>query len=242
MSPKLKVDLHTHTAEDPYEKISYTAFQLIDRASHEGFDALAITNHNVVTYNKELVRHAENKGILLIPGMEATFSKKHVLIINPGFNKSPFNRPLKDLAKIKNENNLIIAPHPFFPTSKSLKSDLLSHLVYFDAIEFSFYYNHFVNRNKKAFLVANQHKIPLVGTSDCHDIQKLGTSYTLVEAEKELLSIIEAVKKGKTEIRTTPISLMAMFRIAMKFFFFYRLKPDKGSNFIPKKTFQRDKI
>ena len=242
MSQKLKIDLHTHTAEDPYEKINYSAFQLIDRASHEGFDALAITNHNVVTYNKELARYAENKGILLIPGIEATFSKRHVLIINPDFKKSPFNRPLKDLAKIKNEENLIIAPHPFFPTSKSLKSDLLSHLVYFDAIEFSSYYNHFVNRNKKAILVANQHKIPLVGTSDCHNIQKFGTSFTLVEAEKKLLSIIEAIKKGKTEIHTTPISLMAMFRIAIKFFFFCRLKLDKGSNFIPKKTFQRDKI
>jgi len=222
MSPKLKVDLHTHTAEDPYEKISYTAFQLIDRASQVGLDALAITNHNVVTYNKELVRHAENKGILLIPGMEATFSKKHVLIINPGFNKSPFNRPLKDLAKIKNENNLIIAPHPFFPTSKSLKSSLLSHLERFDAVEFCFYYNHFINRNKKAVIVANQHKIPLVGTSDCHNIWQLGTSYTLVEAEKEILSIIEAIKKGKTEISTTPISLIAMSRVAMKFYFFRR--------------------
>ena len=99
MSPKLKVDLHTHTAEDPYEKISYNAFQLIDRASHEGFDALAITNHNVVTYNKELVKYAENKGILLIPGIEATFSMGHVLIINPDFKISPFNRPINDLAK-----------------------------------------------------------------------------------------------------------------------------------------------
>ena len=224
MAQKLKIDLHTHTAEDPYEKINYSAFQLIDRASHEGFDALAITNHNVVTYNKELVRHAENKGILLIPGIEATFSKKHVLIINPGFNKSPFNRPLKDLAKIKNENNLIIAPHPFFPTSKSLKSSLLSHLECFDAVEYCFYYNHFINRNKKAVIVANQHNIPLVGTSDCHNIRQFGTSYTLVEADKELLSIIEAIKKGKTEIRTTPISLMAMSRIAIKFFFFRRSK------------------
>ncbi len=222
MSSKLKVDLHTHTAEDPYEKISYSAFQLIDRASHAGFDALAITNHNVVTYNKELIRYAENKGILLIPGIEATFSKGHVLIINPDFKKSPFNRPLKDLAKIKNEENLIIAPHPFFPTSKSLKSDLLSHLVYFDAIEFSFFYNHFVNRNKKAVLVANQHNIPLVGTSDCHNIWQLGTSYTLVEAKKELFSIIEAIKKGKTEICTAPLSLVAMFRIAMKVFLFRR--------------------
>jgi len=224
MLQKLKVDFHTHTADDPYENIHHTAFQLIDRASQEGFDALAITNHNTVTYNKELIRHAEKNGIVLIPGMEATFSRKHVLIINPGFKKSSLNRPLDDLVKIKNDKNLIIAPHPFFPTSKSLKSKLSSYIEYFDAIEFSFFYNHFVNCNKKAVSAANHYKMPLVGTSDCHNLWQFGTSYTLVEAKKELFSIIEAVKQGKIETHADPLSLFTMCRVAMNFFLFHRHK------------------
>lgn len=223
MAQKLKVDLHAHTAEDPYEHINYTAFQLIDKAGQEGFDALAITNHNTVTYNKELLRHAKKRGIILIPGMEATFSNKHVLIINPYFKKNPPKRSLKDLGKIKNDNNLIIAPHPFYPTSKSLKSNLFPHLAYFDAIEFSFFYNHFINRNKRAVLVADQYKMPLIGTSDCHNIWQLGTTYTLVEAEKEPLSIIEAIKKGKTEICTTPLSMFSMGKIALNAFLLDKL-------------------
>jgi len=224
MSPKLKVDLHLHTAEDPYENISYNAFQLIDRASQKGFDVLSITNHNTATYNQELARYAEKKGILLIPGMEATFSHKHALIINPDFKKYPLNRSLKDLAKIKNDENLIIAPHPFFPTKKSLKLDLFSYLSFFDAIEFSHYYNHFINRNKKAVLVASQYRMPLVGTSDCHNLWQLGTTYTLVEAKKDPFSIIEAIKKGKIELRTTPLSLLTMTRIVVNFFLAKRLK------------------
>lgn len=220
---KLKVDLHTHTAEDPYEHINYSAFQLIDRASQGGFDALAITNHNTVTYSKKLVKYAEKKGIVLIPGIEATFSKKHVLIINPDLKKNLTKRSLNDLVKIKNDKNLIIAPHPFFPTSKSLKSNLLPHLAYFDAIEFSFFYNHFINRNKRAVIVADQYKIPLIGTSDCHNIWQFGTTYTLVEAEKEPLSIIEAIKKGKIEICTTPISLFSMGKTALNAFFLDKL-------------------
>lgn len=215
MKKKLKVDLHTHTAEDPYEKINYGAIQLIERASQKGFDAISITNHNKVTYNRELANYAEKKEIVLIPGMEATFSKKHVLIINPDFKKNLSGKSLKDLRKIKNDRNLIIAPHPYFPRSRSLHSRLFSFIEYFDAIEFSHYFNHLINFNKKAIVTAHQYKKPLIATSDCHNIWQFGTSYSLVEAEKDCDSIIEAIKKGKIELHASPLSLATMFRIAM---------------------------
>ena len=233
MAQKLKVDFHIHTSEDPTEHIPYNAFQLIHKASQEAFDAIAITNHNVVTYNKDLVSFAEKKGILLLPGMEATFSNKHVLIINPDFKKNPLNRPLKDLSKIKNNTNLIIAPHPFFPTSKSLKSTLFQYLSFFDAIEFSHYYNHVINCNKKAVEIANLYNKPLVGTSDCHNLMQLGTTYALVEAEKEPLSIIEAVKKGKIELCTTPFSLISMSRVAVNFYLSKRFKALNKLKLVP---------
>ena len=100
MVKKLKVDFHTHTDDDPWEKIDYNALQLIDRAGEQGFDALAITNHDVITYSKELAAYAADKGILLIPGVEAKFSNKHVLILNPVFNEVPLGKPLQYLEKI----------------------------------------------------------------------------------------------------------------------------------------------
>ena len=36
----LKVDLHTHTADDPVDRIPYSTGELIDRASARGYDAL----------------------------------------------------------------------------------------------------------------------------------------------------------------------------------------------------------
>jgi predicted metal-dependent phosphoesterase TrpH len=224
MPLKLKVDLHTHTAEDPQEDINYDAFQLIDRASQEGFDILAITNHNLVTYNQELAEYGKKKGILLIPGIEATFSDKEVLILNPNFEKTPLKSSLEDLLKIKNDHNLIIAPHPFFPNKKSLKSDLFPYLSFFDAIEFSHFYNRYINFNKQAVRTANQYNKPLMGMSDCHNIWQFGTTYTLVEAEKEMLSVFQAIKKGKIEIRTTPVSLRIMARVLLNFFLAKRLK------------------
>ncbi len=215
MVQKLKVDFHTHTDEDPYENIEYDAVQLIDRASELGFDGLAITNHDTVTYNTDLAEYARSKEILLIPGTEAHFSKKHVLILNPSFRNVPLGKSLEDLKKIKSPTSLVAAPHPFFPSAKSLKSDLASHFLLFDAIEYSHFYNHLINCNKKGLQLALRAKIPLIGSSDCHFLWQLGTTYSLVEAEKDPLSLIEAVKKGKIEVVTAPLSLLSMLKIAL---------------------------
>ena len=212
---KLKVDLHTHTCEDPKDRISYNAYQLIDKASILKFDALAITNHDFVLYNDKLIRYAEKRNVLLLPGMELTLSKKHVLLINPDFQINPKGRSLSDLPKIKKKDNLIIAPHPFFPQSKSLKSEFHNYLPYFDAIEFSHCYNNLINKNKKALETAHRHNLPIIGTSDCHFLWEFGMTYAKLEAKKNILSIIEAVKKGRIELFTTPFSWFSMARLAV---------------------------
>ncbi len=225
MSAKLKVDFHIHTAEDPYEKINYNAFQLIDKAQELGFEALAITNHEIVTYNQDLAEYAYRHGLILIPGIEANFSNKHVLIINPGFKKAPSDKSLEYLREIKSPSSLIIAPHPFFPGSHSLNSALFDYLPFFDGVEFSHFYNHLINYNKKAILLAHQAKMPLVGSSDCHFLSQLGKTYSLVEADnKDMASIIKAVKEGKIEVHSQPLSLIFMAKIAFNFLYGRKLK------------------
>ena len=52
---KLKADFHIHTADDPYDRIRYTSRQLIQKAKHHRYEVLAITNHNTLTYDTELL-------------------------------------------------------------------------------------------------------------------------------------------------------------------------------------------
>ncbi len=66
----LKADLHLHTAEDPHDRVAYTAKELISKAAEEGFEVLSITNHQRLTFNRNLSAFARERGILLIPGME----------------------------------------------------------------------------------------------------------------------------------------------------------------------------
>jgi predicted metal-dependent phosphoesterase TrpH len=224
MATTLKVDFHTHTADDLKDYISFSAEQLIDRAARLGIDAVAITNHDIVTFNRELEEYAAERGVLLIPGVELTLSNKHVLVINPDFRRAPDSGSLEDLARIRSAANLIIAPHPFYPGFKCLGSKLAKHSEFFDAVEFSFFYNHLINRNKKAVRFAVANGKPLVGSSDSHNLWQVGTTYTLVEAEKNIPSIVAAVKDGRAEVSTVPLSLLTMMRVAVNFALGDRLK------------------
>src|SRR5438034_8390327 len=76
---ELRADLHLHTRERE-SFITYDARELIDGAEHAGFQVLSITNHDTVTFSADLEAYARERGILLIPGVEATIEGKHVLL------------------------------------------------------------------------------------------------------------------------------------------------------------------
>ena len=156
--------------------------------------------------------------------MELTLSNKHVVVVNPDFREAESYRSLDDLAGIRNDRNLVIAPHPFYPGSRCLRSSLEPHIDSFDAVEFSFFYNRLINPNKKAVQAAGHHSKPLVGSSDCHNIWQVGYTYSLVEAEKTIPSVITAVKEGRVEVATTPLSMRAMFRVGVNWVLGDKLK------------------
>jgi len=212
---KLKVDFHTHTCDDPKDYIDFSAEELIDRAAERGLDALAITNHDVITLRRDLEDYAAGLDVLLIPGVELTLSNKHVVVLNPDSRKAEDFRSLDDLAAIRHDGSLIIAPHPFYPGSRCLKSKLEAHLDFFDAVEFSFFYSRFINPNRKAVKIAGATGKPLVGSSDCHNIWQVGFTYSLVKAQKTIPSIIRAVKEGRVEVATEPLSIWEMGRVGI---------------------------
>ena len=178
----------------------------------------------MVTFSRELEEYAEHRGLLLLPGIELTLSNKHVVVINPDFREAADFRSLNDLAGIRNDRNLIIAPHPFYPGFRCLRSSLETHIDSFDAVEFSFFYSRLINPNKKAVQTAGHHGKPLVGSSDCHNIWQVGYTYSVVEAEKTIPSILAAVKEGRVEVATTPLSMRAMCRVGVNWVLGDKLK------------------
>jgi len=204
---KLKADLHIHTAEDPCDHIPYTAAKLIDTAADLGFDVLSVTNHTALTFDRKLESYAGRRGILLIPGTEIMASKAHVLIINPALKTVKSRYDLAEIPRLKADQSLFIAPHPFFYLARSLQANLFPLLPYFDALEFTSYYHSLINPNKKALRTAALYNKPVVANSDAHNLWQIGKTYSLIEAKKDVPSIIEAVREGRLEIRTSPFSM-----------------------------------
>ena len=111
----LKVELHTHTADDPRDDIPHSAEQLIDRTSDLGYDAIAITLHDKQLDVGPLVEYASRRGLLLMPGVEKDIRGKHVLLLNFSI-RAETVESFEDLAELKKEEpaGLVIAPIPSF--------------------------------------------------------------------------------------------------------------------------------
>ena len=65
----------------------------------------------------------------------------------------------------------------------------------FDAIEYSCFYVKLINKNKKAVKIAKKYKKALIGTSDAHYLWQMNNTYSLINSKKDILSVINAVKK-----------------------------------------------
>lgn len=216
MAQRLKVDLHLHTAHDLAEIVAgrqklIPPYDLIDMAVEQGYDAIAITHHGVQYFNDDLVNYAREKGLLLIPGVETFIERKHVLLIN--FSTRKHILSYDDLRKYKDDEMLVIAPHPYYLVSECVGNDLVRHKDCFDAVEYCHYYYKFINFNKKALRTAKKLNLPVIGNSDAHRTFQFGKTYSYVYAEeKSIPSIIKAIKAGKVEYVSRSLTLGEFIR------------------------------
>ncbi|MBD3305919.1 hypothetical protein GF339_06030 [candidate division KSB3 bacterium] len=219
VAPRLKVDFHVHTSEDPKDRdIRYSAKQLLDAAAEYQFDVITIANHAACLASDELRRYAEARGILLIPGVEAYVEGKHVVIVNC---HQPYREGLtfETVRAYAGEQALIIAPHPFYPQRYCLKDQLEHHIAVFDAIEYAHLHFRFLNFNRRAVEIAHKYDVPLVGTSDAHELRQLNTTYSLIEAEKDVSAIIDAVRHHRVEVVTHPLGFWEFLKAGCEFGF-----------------------
>jgi predicted metal-dependent phosphoesterase TrpH len=202
---ELRADLHLHTRERE-RFIAYDARDLIDRAADAGFKVLSITNHDTVTFSADLDGYARERGILLIPGVEATIEGKHVLLYNIDVPLEQI-RTFADLRRLRRPEWLVVAPHPFFPGSICLRERLIRDIDLFDAIEFSHFYTERIDFNRSAVRLAQETGLPLLGTSDSHLIRQFGTTCSLIEGSPTLASVLGAIRKGQVRVESRPLTL-----------------------------------
>ncbi|MCJ7501355.1 PHP domain-containing protein [bacterium] len=216
---RLKCDLHLHTSEDPRHNLNYSAKELIEEASKKGYQVVSITNHNTVTYDQGLAEFAHSKGVLLIPGVEATVMGKHVLIYGVEAMDEKWDKlTFFDLKRLKAKGAFIVAPHPFYPNYNCLGNLLERFSGLFDAVEYSHLYTKKLNFNRKAQSFAKSKGMPLLGLSDSHSLKQLDYTYTLINSEKDMPSIFEAIRQNRTTIITRPARLTTSSAVGIQLF------------------------
>ncbi len=212
----VKADFHIHTSEDRRDLIRYSSTELIEMGRRRGFSCLAITNHDTCIWSEYLRDYARERGICLLPGMEATIQGRHVLLINFDFDAISVSR-LEDLYRLRSKDSLIIAPHPFYPSPVALGKRFVKHLDLFDAAEWSHFFCRRINFNLKMEKLARASGLPVVGTSDAHQRIQFDTTYSVLDAEElEPESIIRAVKKGRVKVVTRPLPLPKLLEINIR--------------------------
>jgi predicted metal-dependent phosphoesterase TrpH len=209
----LKVELHTHTADDPVDRIPYTTVELIDHAASLGYDALAVTLHERQLDVHSLTAYAADRGVVLIPGVERTIEGRHVLLLNFAAGADQV-RTFDDLARLRaRQPGLVVAPHPFFPGTVCLGAELERHADLFDAVECNAMYARGVDFNRRALRWARRHGKPLVGNCDVHRLWQLGPTYSLVDAAPDADAICAAIAAGQVRLETRPLSWVTVARV-----------------------------
>jgi hypothetical protein len=201
----VKLELHTHTDEDPADRIAHTTRQLVDRAAGLGYGALAITLHDRYFDPAPHAGYAQERGVVLLPGIERTIGRSHILLINFPAACAEV-RSFADIAHLKARcGGLVVAPHPFYPIPSALGRALDAHAALVDAIEVNAMYTRLLDFNRRAIAWAHAHGKPLVGNSDLHLLEQMGSTYSLVDAEPQADALCAAIRAGRVEVRSQPL-------------------------------------
>jgi len=146
--------------------------------------------------------YVPNKNILIINGQEIFTKQGHLLVIGLSENQRIKLKDLEDsLKQARDNNSIIIAPHPFF--FQGIGSELIHNpklLKYFDAIEINNGEAIYGNKKTKMFykLIKEDYDIGALSSSDGHSLYEIGSNYTLLEnPEKDINKLRKSIKQHK---------------------------------------------
>lgn len=190
----LACDLHVHTSfsKDGESGIA----EVIRRAEAAGLDAIAITDHDTV--QGALAALEIPTRLVIIPGIEISTRQGHLIALGIT-EKIPSGMDVMDtITQARKSGALLILPHPYHIWRHGVGRKLRSALYAVDAIEV-FNSRYIVgSANIKAAKMARRMGKPCVGGSDAHNARYIGFGRTLVDAEPDVESILQAIREGKT--------------------------------------------
>ena len=186
----MRVDLHIHSIHS--KDAAQTPAEIIKIAKKKGLHGIAITDHNTPKGGVEGRKLDKN---FVIPGIEVSSSKGHILGLGVMANIPRGLSPEETVERIREEGGIAVAAHPY-ALFRSGVGDLIKR-VDFDAIEVL--NAHWLSRNSKALKVCKELGKPASAGSDAHLPEELGQAFVEAEASS-LEDLLEHLRKGKVKI------------------------------------------
>ena len=193
----LKMDSHIHSEYSPDS--SSKIDDILKVAGKRNIDVIAVSDHNTVDGTAEVLKKTRGTDILAVPSIEISTTHGHILGFGCEENIPRDLSPHDTIDRIHDSAGLAIVPHPycFYRHGLLCKSDYRDLKI--DAIETKNARFIVGYCNRKAKKLSEAEQIPGLGASDSHYWKFVGDCYSLIKAEKDIDSIMKAIKKGKVE-------------------------------------------
>ena len=191
------MDSHIHSEYSPDSKSKLE--DIFKVAKNKNIDIIGISDHNTVEGSKEAQKLTKNDDLMVIPSIEVSALEGHIL----GFGcEESIKRDLQaaeTIDLIHEQGGLAIIPHPycFYRHGLLCKADYKELKI--DAIETKnarFIIGYCNNKAKK---LSKKENLPGLGASDAHFYKFVGDSYSKIDCEKDIDSVLKSIKKAKVE-------------------------------------------
>ena len=201
------IDTHIHSTYSPDSSSSVA--EIVKYSRKIGLDAIAIADHDTMKGSMEAKdRFKGIKDFVIIPAMEISTNKGHIVALGIKEEISPGLDPKETVELIRDQGGIAVAAHPFVRYREGLFSRISSLDV--DALETLNSRYIFGYSNWRARKMAEETKIPQLGASDAHFLGAIGSCVTELEADFDVESILEVILSGKTNVfgDRTPLPLI----------------------------------
>ena len=202
----LKAELHVHSNQsDGRDSVK----KLIQRAIELELDVLSITDHDTLNGSLEAIEivNDEHLPILILPGIEISTNSGHLLAY--GIEKEIGEVEMeKAVRRIFELGGISALAHPFQIKRGGTVRVGLFKIV--DAIEvFNSKYLIGVCNKLSEFYARKFRKAQIAG-SDAHSVRGMGYGITLIDGDRNLNSVVNSLKFGRTQIfgKRLPIRVM----------------------------------
>lgn len=199
----IKLDLHVHTT---YSRDSLiTPENAVKIALQKGLNGLAICDHDTLKAYR-ILNKRQYKDFIIVPGVEIETHIGEVmgLFIEEEI-KTKDNDFFTIVNEIKDNNGLVVIPHPFdFLRSNHLKMNLLNENIIdkcIDGIEIMNSRIIVKSCVKKAKKFNEKYQLFETGGSDAHTPKEIGNAFTIIRDVNDLS--LESIRKSLLQNKST---------------------------------------